>query len=103
MDYAHILCKLAGISDKRSKNDGNLPKFFGGKEKEYAISQSMFPDRNYEAAIFGKTYKFYLKSKYLVGKDVRVSLEDCSYYIVDVDDKPIEDERNFGRLFDKVE
>lgn len=90
VDYAHIICKLAGIKDEWNDNDGSLPSYFGGKEKEYAISQSLFPNRNYEAAIFGRDYKFYLKSKYLVGRDGRVSLEDCSCTTVDTEDNPVD-------------
>lgn len=92
IDYGHIMCKLAGITDPRiEQNDGQLPHFFGGsQEKEYAFAQSQFPDRNYEAGIYSDKFKFYYKSKELVTNECMVDLRGGSTILVDQNDYIIE-------------
>ena len=85
IDYGHILCKLAKIKDERIiNNEGELPMFFGGnKEKEFVFSQSLFPNRYYEATIISTSYKYYFKSEKLVQDDCRIDLIGSSYKLVD--------------------
>lgn len=76
IDYGHILCSLAGISDPRiDKNDGILPGFFGGQEqKKYVFAQCLHPDRHYEAHIISEDYRFYFKSTDRATNDCRIAL-----------------------------
>lgn len=94
VDYGHILCHLAGIEDDRLKNnDGKLPAFFGGEEKEYVFAQSHHPDREYCAFVGTKEYRFYLESKKRVDKDCRVELSaGVTIILVDSNDKRIYNE-----------
>ncbi len=104
VDYAHILTRLAGISDKRLEGmDGQLPVFFGGeKEKEYVFSQSLFPNRNYCAMILGKDYKFYIQSAGLVDHECRVSLENACVDLRNAEGESIEDEKLLADCMDIV-
>lgn len=85
IDYGHIICELAKIKDERIiNNEGELPMFFGGnKEKDFVFSQSLFPNRHYEAAIISTSYKYYFKSEKLVQDDCRIDLIGSSYKLVD--------------------
>lgn len=85
IDYGHILCELAKIKDERIiNNEGELPMFFGGnKEKDFVFSQSLFPNRHYEATIISTSYKYYFKSEKLVQDDCRIDLIGSSYKLVD--------------------
>lgn len=76
IDYGHILCKLANIqNDRILHNEGQLPHFFGGKrEKEYIFSQSLFPDREYEAVIIGDDFWFCFQSIQKIENDCRIDL-----------------------------
>lgn len=104
IDYGHIMAHLAKIEDDRlSRNDGKLPVFFGGtKEKEYVLSQSLFPNRYYSAMILGRNYKFYIQSKNLVENDCRVSLQDADIDLRDAEDIPLEDEEIFNSCIDII-
>ena len=92
IDYGHIVCKLAQVSaDCLRENDGQLPLFFGGnKEKSYAFSQSLFPDRHYEAAIIGNGFQFYFQSEKLAGNDCRIDISSGAYMLMDNDAQIIE-------------
>jgi hypothetical protein len=84
IDYGHIMCRLSGITDGRlDHNDGSLPLVFGGaEEKQCIFSQSLFPERHYEAGIIAKDFKFYLSSQNLVNNDCTVDLENSGYILV---------------------
>ena len=104
IDYGHILCKLAGIEDERiEQNEGQLPKFFGGEfEKEWVFSQSLFPNRKYNAGIIGDGFKFYLESRENVTNDCRVNLRGSAYWLYDEQDKELHDEELADQCFQLV-
>ncbi len=93
VDFGHILCKLAGIEEDRlDTNDGQLPVFFGGsKEKRIVFSQSLFPNRYYEAFMYVDNYYFYLKNSKMVTNDCRVDLQDCQSFLTDEEGNKFED------------
>ena len=73
-DMYRIILNAIGIEDKFN-NDANLPKYFGGnKERDYTISESIFPNETYKATINDKYYKFFFESKEKVTIDGRVKL-----------------------------
>lgn len=93
VDYGHILCHLAGLEDPSLvENDGNLPAFCGGTEKEYVFAQSQHPDREYAAFVGTKDYRFYLESYQKVDKDCRIEISAGAYVkLVDMEDQEFQD------------
>ena len=89
-DMYRIILNAIGIEDKFN-NDANLPKYFGGnKERDYTISESIFPNETYKATINDKYYKFFFESKEKVTIDGRVKLR--KYNIKLINKKNDEDE-----------
>lgn len=93
VDYGTILCHLVGLEDPSlAENDGNLPAFCGGTQKEYVFAQSQHPDREYAAFVGTKDYRFYLESYRKVDKDCRIEISAGAYAkLVDRDDKEFHD------------
>ena len=54
--------------------DGNLPKAFGGIEREYVISEAVYPGQTYKMCIRTKTYEFRLESLEKMDEDGTVDL-----------------------------
>ena len=104
IDYGHILCHLCGIQDERlDAVDGQLPRFFGGeREREYVFSQSLYPDRYYEAAVISDNYKFYFKSSQKVTNDCRISLKNGTYQLWDANGQALEDEKVVDKCVDII-
>ncbi len=104
IDYGHILCHLCGIKDGRlDAVDGQLPRFFGGeREREYVFSQSLYPDRYYEAAVISDNYKFYFKSSQKVTNDCRISLKNGTYQLWDANGQALEDEKVVDKCVDII-
>ena len=89
-DMYRIILNAIGIEDKFN-NDANLPKYFGGnKERDYTISESIFPNETYKATINDKYYKFFFDSEEKVTIDGRVKLR--KYNIKLINKKNDEDE-----------
>lgn len=89
-DMYRIILNAIGIEDKFN-NDANLPKYFGGnKERDYTISESIFPNETYKATINDKYYKFFFESEEKVTIDGRVKLR--KYNIKLINKKNDEDE-----------
>lgn len=55
--------------------DGNLPAVLGGKEREYVITNSIYPGKRYELGIRTQTHEFRLSSEHIVGMDGTVDLD----------------------------
>lgn len=94
IDYMSILSNLAGVEiSSGGKIDGQLPKFFGGNnKKEYAVSQSIFPNKPYVASIFTEEHKFYLETVNPSSSDLRIDFSKLNYFLYDLEDKKLEDE-----------
>jgi hypothetical protein len=102
IDYMNIISKLSGVSlDSGDVKDGQLPYFFGGdKKKEYAVSQSIFPNKPYVASIFTEEQKFYLESVNKSGSDLRIDFSQLKYALWDKEDKNIIDAGAVQRYLD---
>ena len=86
-DMYRIILNAIGIEDKFN----NVPKYFGGnKERDYTISESIFPNETYKATINDKYYKFFFESEEKVTIDGRVKLR--KYNIKLINKKNDEDE-----------
>ena len=55
--------------------DGNLPAVLGGNEREYVITNSIYPGKRYELGIRTQTHEFRLSSEHIVGMDGTVDLD----------------------------
>ena len=58
--------------------DANLPAVFGGREREYVISNSVFPGQTYKLAIRTKEHEFRLETKEFTRMDGTI---DMSAYV----------------------
>lgn len=82
VDIYNVMAKVNGFVTPEYV-DGNLPKALGGKEREYTISNSIFPGQTYKLCIRTKQYEFQLESKEFVDVDGTVDLTGASMYILD--------------------
>lgn len=90
-DFAGILCKIANVP-RTVSDDSNLPVYFGGeKQREYAMSQSIFPGDTYKIVFYDKDGTCNIESADLVQNDCRFSLEGCSIVLHDHDWNEYED------------
>lgn len=63
VDLFPIILKCAEVNEFNYK-DGNIPKWFGGDmEKEYTITESVFPGTQYYAAINTSKYSFFFTTE----------------------------------------
>ncbi len=76
LDIYPMMAHLAGF-DVGDWVDGNLPAVFGGKEREYVISNSIFPGQSYSICIRTQKYEFHLKSCTPVEFDGTVDLSNA--------------------------
>ena len=81
-DIYNVMAKVNGFEISEYV-DGNLPKVLGGKEREYTISNSIFPGQTYKLCIRTAQYEFQLESKEFVDVDGTVDLTGASMYILD--------------------
>ena len=51
IDVMKSILELNKINSDNYQLDGNLPKILGGKEKDYSISQSLYPEATYKCRI----------------------------------------------------
>ena len=82
VDIYNVMAKVNGFATP-DYVDGNLPKALGGKEREYTISNSIFPGQTYKLCIRTKQYEFQLESKEFVDVDGTVDLTGASMYILE--------------------
>lgn len=82
VDIYNVMAKVNGFVTPEYV-DGNLPKALGGKEREYTISNSIFPGQTYKLCIRTPEYEFQLESKDIVDVDGTVDLTGASMYILD--------------------
>lgn len=73
LDIYPSMAKYAGFS-VGDWVDGNLPQAFGGKEREYVISESVFPGQTYKMCVRTKTHEFRLETIEKVDEDGTVDI-----------------------------
>lgn len=61
--------------------DGNLPAALGGKEREYAISNSIYPGQTYKLTVWTKQHEFRMESLDRVDEDGTVDLSGAEIHI----------------------
>ena len=98
VDYIAIMDKILGLNVNYRKIDANLPACLGGKEREYAYSESLFPGDPYRALINMKDCEFFFESKENVEQDGRVILDE---YRTHLKDKNTREDINDNELLKK--
>lgn len=99
-DYLNIMCKLAGISMKNIKTDGQLPVTFGGmNEREYALSESLHPKDPYYATFFTKKFTIYFENGSPTEDDGRFELKDYTISAKDIKGNVIRDPKLLDKYF----
>lgn len=84
VDYAAILCKLAGIDYQYEGTDANLPVAFGGDtERTFAFAQTIFAGDPYQGALHGKNFHYYLETVEPVSMEYQIDISEIKSYIVD--------------------
>jgi len=79
VDYMPTILKMAGIEHK-DMLDGRVPNVFGGNPaREYTFSESIYPNRQYQVAIYDENYMFYLKSKNKLFGGEKINFNNCDY------------------------
>ena len=73
VDIYPILAKEAGF-EVGEWVDGNLPAALGGREREYVISESVFPGQTAKICVRTKTHECYLESIEPTDEDGTVDL-----------------------------
>lgn len=92
-DYAAMMCALAGIKYDYTGTDANLPKVLGGtREREYALSQSLFVGDLYSGALHGRDFHYYYKSAQPVQPEFRIDISKAEDYIADDRGEIIDDD-----------
>ena len=61
--------------------DANLPAAFGGKEREYVISNSIFPGQTYKLAIRTKEHEFRLETKAFTRMDGTIDMSAYTWHL----------------------
>ena len=90
VDIYPALGKFLGFA--ANNIDGNLPKAFGGQEREYTVSMSMYPPSPYTICLRTKEYECQAASRGCIDEDGRADLSDMKMEIFRRDNgKPIKD------------
>ena len=80
IDLHAIVMHEAGLLPDE-KLDANLPEVFGGKQREYVISNSIFPGQTYKLCIRTKEYEFRLETKALTRMDGTIDMSAYTWRI----------------------
>lgn len=82
VDYLPSILKLSGISADE-KFDGKLPHVLGGdSERGFSFSESIYPNRKYEVAIYDEKFMFYLISHEIWDNLLNLDNRDCEFKLV---------------------
>lgn len=82
VDIYQVMSACHGF-EPSPKLAGNLPAVFGGREREYVISNSIYPGQTYKLCIRTAKYEFQLESKEIVDEDGTVDLTGASMYVME--------------------
>ncbi|MDO4720825.1 MAG: sulfatase-like hydrolase/transferase [Peptostreptococcaceae bacterium] len=103
VDYLPIMGSLVGFEVEMKSIDGILPKYFGGEsERDFTVSENLFPGDTYKIALRSKKDVFYFESKEEVEYDGRVLLDEFDVKLMDIDGNPIFDADREKRYIDFV-
>ena len=75
MNILPLLLHLSNINYDKSSLDGVLPKIFGGKGRNYTITETIYPGEQYTATITDKEDEFYFRTKNMVDNNGFVNIQ----------------------------
>ncbi|MGL4731437.1 MAG: sulfatase-like hydrolase/transferase [Clostridium sp.] len=82
LDLFPIIFKSIGLNEYEI-GDGNVPKYFDGKsEREYVISESIFPKSPYRFSINDKEHKFFFSTMNECTTDGRINIDDYKIKLI---------------------
>ncbi|MDO4688312.1 sulfatase-like hydrolase/transferase [Plesiomonas shigelloides] len=82
LDVFPCLLHLADIPITKH-HDGNIPEVFGGKNREFTFSESVFPGQPYYAYINDKEHKFFLTTEMNTNQEGIIDLSSCHISLLD--------------------
>ncbi|WP_338623970.1 sulfatase-like hydrolase/transferase [Selenomonas sp. TAMA-11512] len=81
MDMYAVISK--GLDAPIGDADANLPAAFGGKEREYVVSNSIFPGQTYKLGIRTKDYEYRLETADFTRPDGTLNMSDFTEHAYD--------------------
>ena len=81
LDLYKIMGKTCGFRADALHLDGNLPEAFGGKKREYVISNSIYPGQTYKLAIRTEAHEFRMETAAHTAFDGTVDMSQFRYQI----------------------
>lgn len=81
LDIYSVMGKTVGFTVDVDDVDGNLPQVFNGTQREYVISNSIYPGQTYKLCIRTKQHEFRLETIGVTHKAGTVDLRGASYRI----------------------
>ena len=80
LDLHAIVMHEAGLPADETL-DANLPAVFGGRAREYVISNSIFPGQTYKLAIRTKEHEFHLETKEFTRMDGTIDMSAYTWHL----------------------
>jgi len=84
LDLHAIVMHEAGLPADETL-DANLPAVFGGRAREYVISNSIFPGQTYKLAIRTKEHEFRLETKEFTRMDGTIDMSAYTWHLYERD------------------
>ena len=100
VDIYPTLGKCLGFS--ADNIDGNLPASFGGKEREYTVSMSMYPPSSYNICLRTSEYECQASSRECIDEDGRADLSDMKVEIYSRENGELVDDVTVNDYFQQL-
>lgn len=84
--------KISDLNADLNNKDSNLPEFFGGKKRDFVISESLHSNRPYRVSFKNEKEYFYFETQGLATTDGRVKIGDYKTYLYDSELNVINDD-----------
>lgn len=82
LDVFPCLLHLAKVP-MTEPHDGNIPEVFGGKNRDFIFSESVFPGQPYYAYINDTTHKFFLTTEMNTSREGIIDISSCQISLLD--------------------
>ena len=100
VDIYPTLGKCLGFS--ADNIDGNLPASFGGNEREYTVSMSMYPPSSYNICLRTSEYECQASSRECIDEDGRADLSDMKVEIYSRENGELVDDVTVNDYFQQL-
>lgn len=82
IDYLPTLLNFSGIKTDKKLDGSVIDLCKGGKVRDFSFSESIYPDRKYEASMYSKEHMFYLTSDKKLKNIKDFKIDQCSYKLI---------------------